>query len=168
MELINKYFEGIVFQKVDAKEGYTIYAAGMAGMSMNGEKKYVLLFVPTYLAILDRSYISGLHWQNLQTRTFSKGGYKVRGQQWTYARNLPDPVLKLNERTQRHTSYLSVDIPIDCILLHDPKKSSKYQYYNNMPLSTCLNTFRCVITLQESFEFQGAGELDLPPTPIIL
>ena len=53
MDLINRYFNDLVFYKVDQRENYTIYAANISSAAMVDSKlSYILVFVPNYLATI--------------------------------------------------------------------------------------------------------------------
>lgn len=154
MDLINKYFTGLTFTRIDEKgtpDGthFAVYGAGIAGMFGDGNALYVLLFVPAHLAVQTKGSISELPWENLQTRRL-KYGYPLRKQSWKPPRNLPDPIFQVTERTAGYTSYHGPQgFPFEVILLHDPRKKTKYQYYNKITLSSALETF------SSSFTYRG-------------
>ena len=79
--IINRFFEKLIFVKLDKKEEYAIYGAALNSSFGDGKKEYVLLFVPTHMSILDRARIDDLHWKSLQTRILTNG-YKMKAQKW--------------------------------------------------------------------------------------
>jgi hypothetical protein len=149
MDIINSCFRDITFTKVEAKERFAIYAAAVTSSYGDGRKQYILAFVPEHLAIQDVAYIFDLRWENIQTRTL-KNGYKIQPQRWTLPRDIPNFMFELVERTQDKSKYRSGGHPLELVLLHDPKKTSSYQYHNRMNLLACLITFRCVISIIDS------------------
>lgn len=145
MELINRYFGSMLFVKTEEKEGYIIYAAKIVSSYSDGSGTYVLAFVPTHLAIKTRAYLYELPWHNIQTRLI-KSYRRLPDQRWNPERNLPTIVFSLTERGDRFSRYRTEDgSPFELLLLHDPKKPTKYQYHDRINLITALNTFRSVI-----------------------
>lgn len=148
MDIINLYFGKIVFQKVDLREDHAIYVAALSSSYQDGKKQYAMAFVPNHLAVLSRAYLSDLSWVNLQTRTMTTAnGYKMPPQRWEIPKGLPTPMFTIIDRTENKSSYLSDELPLEMILIHDPKKKSKYQYHSHMNLLAALVTFKCVISL---------------------
>jgi len=156
MEIINAYFDGIVFLKTDQKENYTIYASAISSSFGDGSKTYALAFVPAHMAILDRGYLKDLHWQNFQTRTLTNG-WKIANQRWDLRKlkGLPTPMFDVVERNEIKTKYKCESEPLEMILLHDPKKKSIYQYHNRINMLAALSTFRCVLNFAEGHEMQA-------------
>ena len=167
IDLVNVYFGKLVFSKVEQKENYIIYAAAISSAYADGKKQYVLAFVPMHLAILKKAYLSELPWINLQTRMI-QSGYKLQAQRWDLEKGLPDPFFRIVERTQTYSKYLpeSDGMPFEMLLIHDPKKKSKFQYYNRMSLLGAFNTFGCVlnyVALESPMTWTGpAPEPTLP------
>jgi len=149
MEIINKYFEGLIFTRIDEKqlatgERFAVYGAGISGMLGGGNQRYVLLFVPAHLAIKSKCRIYELPWQNLQTRCL-KYGYKLHQQTWKPNRNLIDPILYVFKREKTHSTYLGPqDFPFEVLLLHDNRKKTNFQYGNRINLSATFETFSSV------------------------
>lgn len=163
MEIINAYFDGIIFFKADQKENYTIYAAAISSSFGDGSKTYALAFVPAHTAILDRGFLKDLHWQNFQTRTLTNG-WKIQNQRWDLRKlkGLPTPMFDVVERNEIKTKYRCESEPLEMILLHDPKKKSIYQYHNRINMLAALSTFRCVLNFAEGHEMQ-ATQVNHPP-----
>ena len=71
---------------------------------------------------------------------------------WRYPRDLPDPLLRNIAREESHSVYIpQSDDPrianIEVLMIHDPRKKTKYQYHTNILLSACLESFSCVVNL---------------------
>lgn len=148
MEIFNEYFGNLVFTQVDHKQNYVIYGAGVAAMFGGGSKRYVLLFVPSIYAHKKSARISELHWDNLQTRTFV-GSYRLKNQEWVMPRHKDDVLLKVVDRTEKYSMYKAPNFPFEILLLHDPKKKTKYQYHNTLNLSAAVETFKAIINYKE-------------------
>ncbi len=52
--------------------------------------------------------------------------------------------LILKSRNEKQTEYYST-LPIEVLLLHNPKKKSMYQYADDIELRQALNTYNCII-----------------------
>ena len=148
MEVINSYFKGLTFTRVDEKQtdgqNFTVYGAGVTGLYGDGYSRYVLLFVPSHLAIKTRAKIFELPWETLQTRSL-KYSYKLRQQPWGPPRGLIDPVLQIYKREKTHSTYYGPQtFPFEILLLHDPRKKTLIQYYDKMRVSSALETFSSV------------------------
>jgi hypothetical protein len=145
ISVINEYFNKLIFQKIDQRENYSIYGAQVVSSYGDGRKQYVLAFVPVHLSILQKAYLRELPWHNLQTRML-KHGYRLVPQKWEVVPNLPNLFFQIQERTENYSRYTSEqNLPLELLLMHDPRKKTKYQYYNRMSLLGALNTFQCVL-----------------------
>ena len=180
MDLINRYFNDLVFYKVDQRENYTIYAANISSAAMVDSKlSYILVFVPNYLATMNKAYLRELPWHNLQTRRM-QNPYQLPRQKWEVPRDAPDVFFHLVKREKNATTYVPEQpIPFELLLLHDPKKQSIYQHYGRVGLIGALNTFHTVLNFtgevekidQPRDEFQGVtpltadGEKAIKPQP---
>jgi len=146
MDVVNKYFASLLFTQIDQKQSggsvYTVYGAGISGAYGDGSQRYVLLFVPQHLALQRQARIQDLQWINIQTRTI-KGGYRLKQQRFVPPNSRDDPNLTVVERTERYTMYR--DGNFEMLLLHDPKKKTRYQFYGNMSLFSGFDTFNCVV-----------------------
>ena len=145
MNLLNKYFKDLIFTKVDNKEDFVVYAAGVSGAFGGGHQRYVILFVPNHLAIKSQARIFELAWQNLQTRNLTYS-YRLKKQNFVIPNDLEDILLEVSKREKMYSTYQSVtgDFPFDVLLLHNSKKKSVYQYNNKITLSAALETFESV------------------------
>jgi len=143
MDVFNSYFKDLVFTRVDEKQGFVIYGAGIATGLGGGHKRYVLLFVPNHLAFKTQSQISELPWQNLQTRDLTYS-YRLKNQPWLMPRDAPDVLLEVRSRNKQYSTYGSSELPFEILLLHDSKKKTIYQYNNKIMLSAAINTFNGV------------------------
>lgn len=121
MEILNYYFENLVFTKVDKKEGFFIYGANIHTNYGGGIQRYILLFVPDYIPSPYVSKIKDLKWVNLQTRELSVNNYKpsqrgkisqinfegygLKKQMWKIPENIPDFLLIIKNRSQTHSEF---------------------------------------------------------------
>jgi hypothetical protein len=160
MEIINRYFGKIIFVKTDRREEHTVYVAALSSAFQDGRKQYALAFVPIHLAIISQGYLSDLHWVNLQTRTLTNG-YKMPPQRWEIPKSLDNPMFTVVERSENKTKYLSDQYPLEMVLIHDPKKKTKYQYHSHMNMLAALTTFKCVISLLD----HPSPDRSQPPSP---
>jgi len=160
-EVVNAILASLVFDKVDQKEGFTIYAALTPSALGDGHKQYFLAFVPTHLAVLNRARLHELNWQNVQSRSIAKG-YRITPQKWDMPRNIADPIFTMQSRERDYSSYTS-DVPVEMLLLNDVKKHTKYQHHNRVSLSGALATFSCVINLLSSSSSSAPPDLEFIP-----
>lgn len=150
MEVVNSYFKDLIFTKVDEKEGFAIYGAGMASGLVGGVQRYTLLFVPKQYATSQQARIHDLRWQNLQTRELPYS-YRLKQQPWAIPRGSKDILLHITERTKTHSKYISKDFPFEFLLLHNPKKKSLLQYHDKITLTGAIETFQMVCNYTGSF-----------------
>lgn len=163
-ETLNAYFDKIVFFKVELKEDFTIYAASITSSFGDGRKQYILAFVPTHMAILDKAYITDLHWRSLQARTLANG-YKIPQQKWIVPRGLSMAMFDLVDRNDSRTKYTCENDPsVEMILLHDVKKKSKFQYVNRINIIAALTSFKCVVNL---IDISNARKTMAQPIPAL-
>ena len=155
-KLIERYFLGMKFVRVDQKGDLYVYAAEASGMLTTGHR-CIFLLVPTIYQTPDKVDIEGLPWKVIQTRIVKKDYPRVRPTAWQYPRNLPDYIFHVRERTDSSSTYTCPGEPGEITLLHDPKKKTKLQYRDKMSLIGCLETFHCVFALPE--------DLPGPPPP---
>jgi len=151
MDIINAYFEKVVLLKVENKEGFSIYAAALNSSYGDGNKQYVLAFVPDHLSILEKAYLSDLQWENVQTRTLTNGyklptGRPMPAQKWNIPKGIENFMFSIKNRDDMKSRYTADGHPLELVLIHDPKKKSQYQYHNKTNLLAALMTFRCVIS----------------------
>lgn len=146
MEVINKYFETLVFTKLEEKKtpegsSFFIYGAKTQSMYEDGLINYVLLFVPSHLSIKTKARITELPWESLQTRRL-KTNYKIVKQLWKPERGIEDVLLNVVSRERRYSVYHgSSNFPFEILLLHNPRKKTVYQFNNKIALSSALATF---------------------------
>ncbi len=145
MDILNEYLKTLVFTRVEDKQGYAIYGAGISGMFGAGKQRYILLFVPVHLATSSQARASELSWQNLQTRNLQYS-YRLKKQSWNPPQELPNPQFRVIGRTDKHSTYRGPEeFPFEILLINDPKKKTKYQYHNNLSLYGVLESFNSVI-----------------------
>ena len=155
MDILNKYLETLQFTRVEDKQGYAIYGAGISGLLGAGKQRYILLFVPTHLAISNHARASELPWKNLQTRNLQYS-YNLKKQSWKPPQELPNPLFRVTKRKNEHSTYIGPsNFPFEVLLLHDLKKKTKYQYHNSLSLYGILESFNSV--------FDYVGEPLAPP-----
>jgi hypothetical protein len=145
MDILNEYLKTLVFTRVEDKQGYVIYGAGISGMFGAGKQRYILLFVPSHLATSSQARASELPWQNLQTRNLQYS-YRLKKQTWNPSQELPNPQFRVIGRTGKYSTYRGPEeFPFEVLLINDPKKKTKYQYHNHLSLYGVLESFNSVI-----------------------
>lgn len=152
MDIFDEYFKTLIFTHVDVKEGFAVYAARI-DTGLCAQSRYVLLFVEERFAFKRQARIRELKWKNLQTRTL-QNSYNIKKQGWRAPRSIPDFMLKVKERTNGYTSYVSAEgpFPVEILLLHSPKKKTKYQHPNSMLFSSSIELFNGVFNFLEQEE----------------
>ena len=132
-EIFNKYFNTLVFNQVETKNNFAIYAAHVHDGLASGSR-YVYLLVPQHLAFQKKARIGNLPWKVLQTRT-ARGGYRLPMQAWKLPEGISDVKLNIVRRERMCTIYGAAQFPFEIQLLHDGKKKdctglrcSVYQY----------------------------------------
>jgi hypothetical protein len=142
MDLINAYFQDLIFSFVETKQGYAIYAVKISGRFGAGIGRYIILFVPSTLSGPKKARIHELPWWNLQTREL-RYSYRIPEQRWTIRTDLIDPIFTVRDRNKSQTIYgtSEIDFPFDIILLHQTKKNTKYQYRTRMSLTAIFETY---------------------------
>ncbi len=147
MDIVNKYFDKLIFTRVDEKETmgqrFTVYGAGIKGRFENGNARYVLLFVPAHLAIKTNANIQELPWENLQTRVLYHS-YRLKKQQWNPSRDLQDITLQVAKREKAYSTYHSQEFPFEILMLHDSRKKTVYQFHNKIRISAALESFSSI------------------------
>lgn len=146
--IIDKFFQNLIFTKVDIKDDFAIYAAKISSQLGDGQKQYVLLFVRLHNAIGEKTTINNLLYLNLQVRVL-KTNYRIPEQRWRYDRQLKNIMFVVERREQLHTVYRPEDKSLDfeMLLKHNPKKSTVFQYQNKMLLSEAFDTFNCILQI---------------------
>jgi hypothetical protein len=169
MDIINKCFDGVVLVKVENKEGFSIYAAALNSSFGDGNKQYILAFVPEHLSILEKAHLGELQWENVQTRLLSNGyklptGKSMPQQKWVIPKGVENFMFNIKNRDESKSRYSAEGHPLELILIHDPKKKSQYQYHNKFNLLAALSSFRCVISC--TFGTGGGGPGSVKGVPI--
>lgn len=150
--LLNQCYASLIFHRVNADQGYVYFAARVHDMLSSALRRYVFLFVPMNhpTATLPSAHIYQLGWVCLQTRTLREEAdyYKLQKQTFQYPKEWNDPVVNVVSRTVKESKYTYPNLDIS--ILHDEPKSkynrSVYKYYDHIPLSTALETYKCIIT----------------------
>jgi hypothetical protein len=143
MEVINSYFKDLIFTRVDEKQGFIVYGAGLASGLAGGIIRYVLLFVPKHYATKNQAHISELKWQNIQTRELPYS-YRLKRQVWVIPRGSDDILLHIKDRTKTHSEFYAEGLPFEILLLHNPKKKTLLQYHDKITLTAAIETFNMV------------------------
>lgn len=147
ISLINKYFENLVFYKVEEKDGFGLYVVRVADQLIaSGGSRYIIAFVPLQLSIAIKAKLHELPWQNLQLRNL-KQSYRIPAQRWVIPQGLGWLKFHAIDRCSTHTTYRSDQVPFELLLLHDEKKkgNNKLQYYNTVHLPAGLDSYGCVL-----------------------
>lgn len=142
--IINKYFENLVFFKVEEKDEFAIYMAKIHAQLITDGSKYVVALVPLHLAVKVQAHLNELAWKNLQTRTL-KQSYRIPAQRWIIPQGVPFLKFTMTQRTDTHTSYRSEQVPFELLMIHNEKKKTRYQYYPTIHLPAGLDSYGCVI-----------------------
>lgn len=159
MDIINAYLSGLLFTKVESKDGYAIYAALLSGALGADQKQYFLLFVPEHLAIASKCKAGEIPWKSMQARQIKYGYDKLVKQHWDI-KKLPNPIFRAEERTDRYTKYFSEDgFPLEMILINDIRRKSKYQYNERMNLIAAINTWQCVISESNEIKMEPVSDI---------
>lgn len=166
MEFINRYFRGLLFSKVDDRDGFTIYGACIASGLGGGRKRYILLYVRHDVSHYSDGAvrIDDVTWTCLQTREL-QGSYKLKPQSWIMPASAEDCMFEITSRTIGESVFKSEQLPsVNLSMVHDPRKRSKYQYHNRMLLKAMLTMFKAVITIVPPMQYspinQVVGDVD--------
>lgn len=149
MEIINDYFKTLIFSKVDVKNDFSIYAAGIYTGLAGEYKRYVFIFVHISKSYKQRGKIYEFEWVSLQTRELP-GSYQLKKQYWKIDRDLPDLKLNIVNREIEKSIYSFENHSLfflKCELIHNPRKKTIYQYHNKITLSGAIESFNMVISL---------------------
>ena len=155
--ILNQIFSSLVFTKVKTVESFSLYFARLESSTLDGIR-YVILAVPFNRATRPRVNIGEVDWVSLQTRILTVDypieeqvlDYKALDSRYPYGVGVEgDGKIKLvlKSRDAQNTEYMVMNdsLPIEVVLLHDPKKKSIYQYADSMELRQALSTFQCVL-----------------------
>lgn len=153
MDLFNEIFQNLKFYFIKFSSGFGLFASKIS-CSYGLEKKYVLLLIPINLLpkIKQDFYrIYELQWASLQTRSLNDPIYDNLNEDQYLDPKLLDSrydEIKYNliliDRNISQTQYYCT-LPVEVLLLHNPKKKSIYQYDDNIEIRKALNTFQCII-----------------------
>lgn len=159
MEILNTYFDTLVFYYTEEKQNHALYVAVVAGMLGGDKMRCIIAFVPAHLGIVTKSRLRDLPWKNLQMRTIPKSTYKLGVQAWkapVSSESIPDIVLSVINRDKNYTTCVStsqgIHFPFEVLLIHSPKKNTIYQFPNTMNLHWAIDQFCTVFNLQQHHE----------------
>jgi len=152
MDLLNKYFDSLVFQNVEEKQNYALYVAAVNSLVGGGKMRYVIALVPTHLGIHSKAKLSNLPWKNLQTRTCPAGTYNVIAQRWKpplLNSGIPEIMLNVSKREKNYSTYYIDNksneyFPFEVLMINSPKKKTIYQYPNSINLHWTIDQFNTV------------------------
>jgi hypothetical protein len=146
MDIINYYFKGLNFKHIQDKQNFAIYVAAIKTL-LTEQQQYVIVFVPSHLAINQVANLAELSWQNLQTRLLPSKTYAILPQNWGPPKDAKNLDLILVERKDQHSIYecKTIEFPFEILMLHMAKKKSIYQYQENINLHWALNQFNTVL-----------------------
>jgi hypothetical protein len=154
MELLNQYFNDLVFTRIDVKRGFTLYGAALHSQLAGDKQRHILAFVPVHLSLWSSAKLSQLQWVNLQMRMCNKTTYRLKPQVWIFPSSLPNLFFNVHNRAKTYSSY-KVDggqFPFEMLLINSPKKESIYQYPNVVNLHWAIDQFNTV------FNYVGTNE----------
>lgn len=157
MELLNEYFESLVFQYAEEKQGYVLYAAAVNGLVGGDKMRCIIAFVPAHLGIQNKARLSNLPWKNLQARVCPKSTYKLSIQAWKpplLNSDIPEVMLSVIKRDQNYSTYrvdskCKENFPFEVLMINSPKKKTMYQYPNSMNLHWAIDQFSTVFNYIE-------------------
>jgi len=135
------------FTRVGSKGGYYIYGAGISNGNINiTGNKYVFVYVKMYMPDVPQSgSIYELPWSSVSTRILKVESYPLKKQVFKLVMPTLDPICELIERHEHDSIYHQQELDIEITMLHDPKKKTKYQYYNKIRLLHVIESFKCII-----------------------
>lgn len=148
MEIINKYFENLLFKYIEQRQNFAIYVAAIDTLIGGNKRQFVIVFVSSHLGIQDNVGLNKLPWTNLQTRLCPTDSYKVRPQPWKPPNDVINFDLKIVNRDTNYSSYTCADVhqnfPFEILLIHSPTKKTTYQYPNLINLYWSINQFNTI------------------------
>ena len=146
MNTLNRYFRGLIFDRVSEKKGYAIYAAAIHSFIGGDKQRYILAFVPSHLAIKSSAKLRELPWKNLQMRLCPKHTYNTKQQEWVLNHKLENLTLTVKDRNKHHTTYIVDTGEFEALLLHNPKNKSMYQYPQHINIHWAIDQFNTSFT----------------------
>lgn len=149
MDLLNSYFQDIVFRRIEDKQGYAIYGAAISSMIAGDNQRHVFAFVPMHLGVQSTARLSELPWQNLQMRMCPKMTYRLREQHWVLNPTLQDHMFGVVARSREYSTYslqasAQSDFPFELLMINVPSKKSMYQYPNTLSLHAAIDKFNTI------------------------
>lgn len=151
MQILNDYFAGVVFQYIEEKQSYAVYAAAIYGLVGGNLQRYVFAFVPAHLGIQDRAKLSALPWKNLQTRMCPQGVYKLKEQSWKPKSDV-NVTFSVKKRETGYSTYnfdinkseQGISFPFELVMINSPKVKSIYQYPDIMNIHFAIDKFQTI------------------------
>lgn len=151
MELLNSYFDSLIFQYLEEKRGHAVYGAAIYTQLAGDTQRCVLAFVPAHLGVQREAKLRNLSWVNLQMRICDQSTYSLKPQAWNFPYDLPNLPFKAIKRQDGYTSYVFDGdrnyFPIEMMLIHDPRKKSQYQYQTKVNLHWAIDQFHTVFNV---------------------
>lgn len=166
--LIDEALGDLIFEHVETKSGMDTYVAHTTGSLGNGHKRYIILHVPAQQDVQQSWYVPAIYnppqkslarnleWVSISTRSIkppSDKWNKLVSQRWKPVEGegtISKIYLELVDRTAEWTKYIygENEIKIDLLMLHDPKRNTKFQYHSKINLLSALDSFSCVLSFQ--------------------
>lgn len=147
-EALVKYYNDIIFTLVKHEGFYSVYAAKIAAM-VGSDEKFIFAVIPHHMSIKQTARLSELYWVNFQTR-HGTGIYKNLPKQLIPKENYPLINFSIVKREADKSTYRNPKIPVELNLFHNPKKRTIYQYNDTINLGFALNTWDCIITVDNN------------------
>ena len=144
MDLVNSYFDTLIFLLKERRQGYDIYVSKISS-GLAGHSRYVILYSKHGLMFKSKARITEIPWETLQTRTLQSIAYDIPEQAWRIPYNKSDILLTVSTREQQYSQYSNPSFPFEVLLLNDPKKKTIYQYNNKIMLSAAIDTFNLLL-----------------------
>ena len=152
VEILNTYFEDLLFQYHEEKQSYAVYVAAINNQIGGDKQQCIFAFVPKHLGIKSTARLHELDWQNLQMRMVPSGIYKIKKQTWKAPitnKNIPEIMFSVVSREDQYSRYMPSisninEFPFEVLMINSPKNKSKFQYPNTFNLHWAIDQF-CTI-----------------------
>lgn len=148
------FVDGLIFTKVNAYDGFVLYAAQISTGLGGVKKRYIIAACPekSLYPQPKEAHLKNLEWKSIQTRELA-GSYNLKQQ---VLKRLPDttenPSLGCVARDTAKSTYTvqnSAGVTVE--LLNDPKKKTNIQHKSQVSLLGSLETWGCVVVLDRSY-----------------
>lgn len=158
-DILAEYFSGIRFKRVNSQDvmvkgssEYNVYICKLT-IGKFGGLPYVLVFVPVSY-FLDNTVLFDDVKDIFSSVSIRTGVYNYDIQPQRPAKNIRNDVsITASERTLEYTKYTCRSLDFDFLLIHDPRKNTKYQFRKNMSVVSAVECFDTIITRLEVREY---------------